>query len=207
MCCRYVIWLDGSLRVLKDQAEQSALAEPIQKHLQRPLKTEGEIRPGDLSVVIARSRKGELTSFPMVWGFQTKQGNALIINARSETAMEKQMFAESWKSHRCIIPSSCYFEWLHQAGASKRTSGTKYAVKTKQGEITWLCGLYRMEENIPHYVILTREPSEDVRFLHDRMPMILPQEKIREWLDPSADADALSEYAVKELQAEPADHQ
>ena len=205
MCCRYVIWLDGTLRVLKDQAEQSALTGPIQNHLKRPLKTAGEIRPGDLSAVLARSRKGEVTAFPMIWGFQIESGGPLIINARSETAGEKRMFAESWRSHRCVIPSSCYFEWLHEAGASKRTSGKKYAVKTKQEEITWLCGLYRMEDNIPHYVILTREPSEDVRFLHDRMPLILPQNRIREWLDPSADADRLKEYAVKQLQAQPAE--
>ena len=141
MCCRYVIWLDGSLRLLKDQAEQSALTEPIQTHLQRTLKTEGEIRPGDVSAVLARNRKGEVKAFPMMWGFQNKTGSSLIINARSETAGEKPMFAEAWRSHRCVIPSSCYFEWLHEAGASKRTSGKKYAVKTKQGEITWLCGL------------------------------------------------------------------
>ncbi len=205
MCCRYVIWLDGSLRLLKDQAEQSALTEPIQTHLQRTLKTEGEIRPGDVSAVLARNRKGEVKAFPMMWGFQNKTGSSLIINARSETAGEKPMFAESWRSHRCVIPSSCYFEWLHEAGASKRTSGKKYAVKTKQGEITWLCGLYRMEDTIPHYVILTREPSEDVRFLHDRMPLILPREKILEWLDPANEADRLKEYAVKEMQALPAE--
>ena len=37
------------------------------------------------------------------------------------------------------------------------------------------------------------------------MPLILPREKILEWLDPANEADRLKEYAVKEMQALPAE--
>ena len=52
-----------------------------------------------------------------------------------------------------------------------------------------MAGLYRIEEikgiKIPVFTILTRDPVESLRFIHDRMPVILPKDSIREWVKPS----------------------
>ena len=42
----------------------------------------------------------------------------------------------------------------------------------------------RLEENFPHFVILTREPSDSVSHIHDRMPFILPESEIETWINP-----------------------
>ena len=70
----------------------------------------GEVFPSDTAAVIANSRQLKPSVFPMRWGFERK-GGGLVINARSETAAEKQLFRESAQLRRCLIPASCYFEW------------------------------------------------------------------------------------------------
>ena len=47
-----------------------------------------------------------------------------------------------------------------------------------------LAGIYRFENNKPVFTILTRSPSEDIAMIHDRMPVILPQEALADWLNP-----------------------
>ena len=74
-------------------------------------------------------------------------------NARAETAAEKPTFREAWAKHRCAIPASWYFEWEHD---EKKRAGQKYALKPEGEDLIWLAGLYRMEGELPVFVILTR---------------------------------------------------
>ena len=66
----------------------------------------------------------------------------------------------------------------------------KYAIrpcvenKAEGNEVTYLAGLYRMENGFPHFAVLTREPGETIRFIHDRMPVILKQDQINDWINP-----------------------
>lgn len=134
----------------------------------------GEIRPTDAAPVIANNRAGEPTPFVMRWGFTCN--GAPVINARSETAVSKPLFRESMARRRCLIPASYYFEW------EKRTTGkVKYAIGA--GNLVYLAGLYRLEDSGPVFTILTRAPAEQIAFIHNRMPVILPRSVHREWLN------------------------
>ena len=62
-----------------------------------------------------------------------------------------------------------------------------------------MCGLYRIEEGLPAFVVLTREAAEPIRFIHDRMPLMLPEEQVGEWIRPGADANLLLALAKKEM--------
>ena len=53
-------------------------------------------------------------------------------------------------------------------------------------------------------VILTREPGEQIRFIHDRMPLILPEHLVNSWIDPDADPKELVREAVTDVIAEKA---
>ncbi len=70
--------------------------------------------------------------------------------------------------------------------------------------MTWLCGLYRIEGGLPAFVILTREPGEKIRFIHDRMPLIMPGELVNEWIRPGAKPEELLPYALTEMDFEKA---
>ena len=202
MCTRFYIDIsDKELQDIISAAADNALADRFLR-AGSPLHRSGEIRPTDVTAAIATSRSGRRTVFPMQWGFQLsgRTGSTMLLNARSETAARKQTFRESWQSHRCILPSSYYFEWEHRKDPSGRqTAGQKYAIQPRGSAVTWLCGLYRMEQGLPHFVVLTREPSDDIAFIHDRMPVILPGDLIDQWIDPAIDASKVIGRAVNDV--------
>ena len=68
--------------------------------------------------------------------------------------------------------------------------------------ITWLAGLYRMEEGFPVFAVLTREPADELRRIHDRMPLIMPRNLIDDWINPEAKAEELVRYAIMDVVAE-----
>jgi Uncharacterized conserved protein len=197
MCCRYYMEMSPALRPIVEAANRSKLRENNLNRLAKKLTTEGEVRPDDLVPVIATGKSGGKKVFPMIWGYQVAGLDRPLINARTESAMEKKTFHDSWIEHRCIVPASWYFEWEHHTLPSgRKETGRKYAIIPKGQELTWLCGLYRLENNYPHFVILTRPPGEDIAFIHDRMPLILPQEAVNDWINPKYNASDLLNYAL-----------
>ena len=93
--------------VLSQSPSQMAQRKP-------PVFSGGEIFPG--SRIPVRTANGP-RSFPvelMRWGFPFPYGGApskSIINARSETVHQKQMFAKLVNSNRCIVPANGFYEW------------------------------------------------------------------------------------------------
>lgn len=65
--------------------------------------------------------------------------------------------------------------------------------------MTWLCGLYRMEDNLPHFVVLTRDPVGELAAIHDRMPLMMPRDMIDAWIDPDADPASLLSGALTDM--------
>ena len=200
MCCRY--WTDESpeLRPIVEEMNRSPLMKKWQDKVK--VKSYGEIFPTDVVPVIAPNRSGLRTVYPMKWGYS---GKSLLMNARSETAAEKLTFREDWVRHRCIVPASWYFEWEHYPGSDgKKHTRDKYMIHPKDCAVTWLCGLYRIENGLPVFVILTREPGEALRFLHDRMPLIMPEELVTEWIRPDRKPEELLPGALTDMDFEKA---
>lgn len=200
MCCRY--WTDESpeLRPIVEEMNRSPLMRKWQDKAK--VKSYGEIFPTDVVPVIAPNRSGLRTVYPMKWGYS---GKSLLMNARSETAAEKPTFRDDWARHRCIVPASWYFEWEHYPGSDgKKHTGDKYMIHPKDSAVTWLCGLYRIENGLPVFVILTREPGEALRFLHDRMPLIMPEELVTEWIRPDRKPEELLPGALTDMDFEKA---
>ncbi|MBQ5341585.1 MAG: SOS response-associated peptidase family protein [Oscillospiraceae bacterium] len=164
--------------------------------------TGGEARPTNVVPVIAPDKNGIKTVFPMRWGFRVP-GLSLVVNARTETAAVRPTFRDAWRQHRCAIPAESYIEWEHIAAANGKTrTGDKFSIHPAEEPVTWLCGLYRIEDGLPVFTVLTREPSESVRHIHDRMPLILPESLIDAWVDPGRRAEDLLGHAVTALAAD-----
>ena len=205
MCCRYYMEMSPELRPIIEEANRSALKERIVNKLGRPMVTEGEVCPTNIVPVIAPNRSCARTVFPMVWGFTLPRSSSPMVNARVETASTKPTFKESWERRRCIVPASYYFEWEHliNAATGKAKTGDKYMIQPKGSAVTWLAGLYRIEDisgiQVPVFTILTREPSEEIRFIHDRMPVILPGDDIEKWIDPVSKPDEIIKNAMTDM--------
>jgi putative SOS response-associated peptidase YedK len=58
-----------------------------------------------------------------MWAKDVKIGNQAI-NAWLETAAAKPMFRGAWKSRRCLIPASGYYEWK-EAGVPEQKKPAK----------------------------------------------------------------------------------
>jgi len=146
-----------------------------------------DIRPQDLApVLIARGRT--LLALPMRWGMQNPKTGMLVINAREETAAQKPMFSESLRSRRCILPAAKFYEW----DAAKQ----KVTFSPAAGGLLYLCGLYRMEGDGPHFVILTKPAGELMQPVHDRMPVMVAEDDVEAWLTDAAQAMNLLESEV-----------
>jgi len=198
MCCCY--WTDRSpeLREIVEEMNRSPLVEKW--HRSCAVRTFGEIRPGDVAPVIAPNRAGKRAVFPMKWGFS---GRTLLLNARTETAAQKPTFRDAWKRNRCIIPASWYYEWEHLTGSDgSRKTGDKYLLQPEGSTVTWLCGLYRIEDGLPVFTVLTREAGEEIRFLHDRMPLILPEHLTDVWIRPDTRPEDLLGEALTRMHYE-----
>lgn len=122
------------------------------------------------------------------WGFipgwvKDTANYPLMINARSETVFEKASFKAAMRHRRALIPASGFYEW--------RRNGDKpqaYWVRPRDGGIVAFAGLYEPWANaegseMDTGAILTTNASENLRFIHDRMPVVIDQKDFARWLD------------------------
>ena len=119
-----------------------------------------DIRPSDRAPVLT-ARKGAVDAEMIEWGFPGFQKKGLIINARSETVLEKPMFRDSVLNRRCILPASGYYEWSRDR--------TKYAFRPKNAGTLYMAGIYKLFDQGMRFVILTTAPNPSVQDIHDRM--------------------------------------
>ena len=154
----------------------------------------GEVFPGDVAAVIASNRKLEPQAFGMKWGYQLPDGK-LIFNARSETAAQKAMFADGMRQRRCLVPADSYYEW-QKTGQGKQ----KYEIAPADINGFFLAGIYRIEQGRPAFSILTKDPVESIAFIHNRMPVILPNEAMSDWLNPKYDGRDMLHTALGNMQ-------
>ena len=167
------------------RAQKLKLADDMMRYLSKPLTMSGEMRPTDVAAVLAPNKEGNVSVFPMLWGFSHEATDAPIVNCRLETASQKEMWKDSWFRRRCVIPSSWYFEWEHfrSPDGKKKKVGDKYLIQPKGSHTILLAGLYRIEErngvNCPVFAVITRDATEELRSIHDRMPVILSREMLK----------------------------
>ena len=108
-----------------------------------------------------------------------------LFNARSETVLEKPTFKSAFVRGRCLIPASGYFEWLKTEEGHKQP----YYLKARAGAPLAFAGsfdVWRSKDGAKRLVscsILTTQAHDDIRWLHDRMPVVLSYDNYDMWLD------------------------
>ncbi|WP_271893470.1 SOS response-associated peptidase [Candidatus Phyllobacterium onerii] len=123
------------------------------------------------------------------WGFipgwvKDTANYPLMINARSETAIEKASFKAAMRHRRALIPASGFYEWRRDGNRKSQA----YWVRPRNGATIAFAGIYEPWANaegseMDTGAILTTSASEDLRFIHDRMPVIIEQKDFARWLD------------------------
>ncbi|MBN3526087.1 SOS response-associated peptidase [Paenibacillus apiarius] len=133
------------------------------------------------------------------------------INARAETLREKPAFRLPFERKRCIIPADGFYEWKRGADGTKQPM----RIVRKDGQLLSMAGLYDTwlnaeGEKISTCTVITTEPNELMASIHDRMPVIVPEEQLSFWLDRRmTDTGQLQSflrpYPAAEMEAYPVD--
>jgi putative SOS response-associated peptidase YedK len=115
-----------------------------------------------------------------------------MINARAETLATKPAFRNAYRKHRCLVVADGFYEWAKIPGEKRKRP---YWIHRRDGRFLAFAGLWerwgRGEEEIASCAIVTTEPVDLVRPIHDRMPLVLSREDRERWLDPGASPEEL----------------
>lgn len=176
MCGRYLFLTDN------DYDKIQGIVDEISPKYGEANLANGEVFPTN-TVPVIYSHNGKTILSSAKWGFPNFKNNGVIINARSETIAQKPMFSKAFASKRCLVPANGYFEWL-----TEDKKKTKYLIRLKDKPLFFMAGIYNLfnDKNGTPYAgiaIITTEANPDINFLHDRMPVIIPDVAINTWLD------------------------
>ena len=117
-----------------------------------------------------------------------RAGQSHAINARSESIHEKPTFRDAFRTSRCLIPVTGYYEWATSLG--KYPPKQPFYITSENGSPLSVAGIWsswRSEsgEEIQSASIITREAVGELATIHSRMPVFMPRDRWQEWLDPT----------------------
>ena len=146
--------------------------------------------------------RGQRCIVPMRWGFLpswAREAKQAVVNARSETAFEKPFFRSAMRARRCLMPASGFYEWKTESDGKQpylfeQASGAPFAFAALWERWTPApdAAPAGVTGPVDTVCLLTTSANGTLSPIHDRMPVILPDEaRWRTWLDPRADREAL----------------
>ena len=176
MCSRYFLDADGNIIAYTFRVPPD---ERIRKRY--------NIAPSQEAPAVRAGEGGARELAWLRWGlvpFWAKDRSmaSRMINARSETVLEKPAFREAFARRRCAIPASGFYEWT---GDAKHR--VPHAITVEGRPLIALAGLWErwrdaQGERLETYTILTTAANRFVAPMHDRMPAILADGDIDTWL-------------------------
>jgi putative SOS response-associated peptidase YedK len=122
-------------------------------------------------------------SFPPAPG---ARGKGAVINVRSESVATGPAFRDAFRRRRCLIPADGFYEWT-AAGARRQA----FHIARRDGRPLAFAGVWEPEGrggSPASCAILTTEPNDALRPIHDRMPVIVDPADYDRWLAPESGA-------------------
>lgn len=182
-------------------------------HLQRHFEASTDELPGDLSPrynaapmqwlpVVRQRPTGERVVHLLRWGLVPSWSRdesiaTKLINARGETLAEKASFRAAYKSRRCIVPASGFYEWKRE-GKEKQP----YYIHPADGELFGLAGLWERwspgdgGDCVDTFTVVTTDANGTMKPLHNRMPVLLAPSDYAAWLTKGTDTELLAGLVV-----------
>ena len=174
-----------------------------------PLPVNFNVAPtNDVYGVVAASDSGgeqrEVQAFHWglvpTWAKDTKIASKLI-NARAETIAEKPAFRSAFAKHRMIIPMDGFYEWKRDMETGEVTKAGKpvkqpFFIHTTTGEPLAVAGVWSTWRDkaqgpdapwLHSCSVVTTSANETMSYVHNRMPVMLPESAWSAWLDPDND--------------------
>ena len=147
------------------------------------------IAPTDEAIVVVeredrRALKGYRWGLIPHWAPDARIASRTF-NARAESIGSMPAFRESFRRRRCLVPVDAFYEWKREDGVRQ-----PYRIFRADGRPLALAGLWagwknpETDEVRRTFTIVTTTPNAVVAELHNRMPVIVPDEAWGRWLDP-----------------------
>ena len=179
----------GHFTLTEDNREWVAerLGVPVDELVEESYRPRWNIAPTDQHWIV-RMQHEDREALPAKWGLvqfgskDAKRG-ASQINARAETLDSRPAFRNAWrKNRRCVVPADGFFEWT---GDKKDRQPIWF--HRPDGELILFAGLYESWQPTPDtwqrtFTIITTEANSLIAPIHDRMPVILPDDRVDQWL-------------------------
>lgn len=170
---------------------------PARELAEAGLRPRWNVAPTDLHPII-RMEGEDRHALPAKWGlvqFGSKDAKraAMQINARAESIATRPAFRNAWaKARRCAVPADGFFEWVGPKEARQ-----PIWFHRPDGETFFFAGLYESWQPAPDqwqrtFTIITTSPNATLSSVHDRMPVILAEGDIDEWLFRSTPSDEVA---------------
>lgn len=131
-----------------------------------------------------------------------------MINARSETLLEKPSFREAFSKRRCLIPADGFYEWKKQGGKAPSIPYYFHLAKSKPFFFAGLWDAWKEPSGsaLNSCTIITCAANELIGQMHERMPVILDAGSAWNWLKPASCSDLqglLHPYPSHQMQGYP----
>lgn len=193
MCGRYA-QLEGAVKAeylewlfAERDKHRAALAEL------RKRASQYDIRPTHVEPIFLSSA-GQMGVADARWGWAREFSRAPLINCRLETVAIKPTFAAAYRSRRCVVPASAYYEWKRDERDRPVPRG-KHAFRPLDGGLFLMAGLWEPVDAPngpePRFLVITRAMVKHAG-IHDRTPVMLTPEAARVWVDPASSGDAVN---------------
>jgi putative SOS response-associated peptidase YedK len=119
---------------------------------------------------------------------------ARAINARAETVATLPTFRDAFRKRRCLVPATGFYEWL--AAPAPKAPKQPYCIAAADRGMLAFAGLWEGwrspdGEILRTFTIVTTEANQQLRPIHTRMPVMLPDDAWDAWLDPDTPAEDL----------------
>jgi putative SOS response-associated peptidase YedK len=158
-------------------------------------------------VPVLRLEDGALLLEPARWGliphwWKQDKPPAASINARLEEISGKPMWRDSIGRSRCLLPAEGWYEWEQTAGGKQ-----PHYITRRDRRPFCFAGLLSVWRGAPSCALLTTQALGPIAEVHDRMPVVLPDEDHAAWLDPALhDAAVLTAMALEPMPPEAFEH-
>jgi len=147
------------------------------------------ISPGTEILVVGKDRKAR----QLPWG-----AGGRFANARAETVMERPAFRNAFRQFRCLVPASGFYEWQN-VGRTKQP----WYVLPSDAALFALAGMVMLWQGKRSVTLITTEPNELMRGIHDRMPVLVAAEDYGAWLDSPDPGSLLRPCPAEAMRAHP----
>lgn len=155
------------------------------------LPVDWNIKPTN-DVYIIKNQAIEIASWGMIahWSKsddEAAKSQSSAINARSESVHEKPTFKSAFRSNRCLLPATGYYEWASELGKYK-TKQPIY-ISRDDNKLLAFTGIFQSWTSpsgrvIQSVSIITRQAVGQLALVHSRMPVFLPRDRWVDWMNP-----------------------